>query len=105
MGDILGSVAAITAGVDRRPGMGLGRRGWVSDQLDIIFGSWRLISDSVNVLLRGTLRTSTFVGRAAITGTEVLDAFTTCVWTISSGMDAPAHITHNRSIQHSDLLA
>ena len=109
MGDILGSVAAITAGIL------IVAFGWlwadavgsVLISLIIIFGSWRLISDSVNVLLEGTPSHIDLASvEAAITETEGVDGVHDLhVWTISSGMDAlSAHITHSQSIQHSELL-
>ena len=110
MGDLLGSVAAIVAGVM------IVALGWlwadalgsVLISLIIIFGAWRLILDSVNVLLEGTpghinlaAVESTILETAGVGGVHDLH-----VWTISSGIDAlSAHITHDESVSHSDLLA
>ena len=110
MGDLLGSVAAIIAGVM------IVALGWlwadalgsVLISLIIIFGAWRLILESVNVLLEGTpghinlgAVESTILKTAGVGGVHDLH-----VWTISSGIDAlSAHITHDESISHSDLLA
>jgi cobalt-zinc-cadmium efflux system protein len=109
-GDLLGSVAAIIAGVS------ITMFGWLwADpavsaviSLIIIFGAWRLILDSVNVLLEGTPRhinlsavESTILETAGVGGVHDLH-----VWTISSGIEAlSAHITHDDSVSHSDLLA
>ena len=109
-GDLLGSVAAIIAGVS------ITMFGWLwADpavsaviSLIIIFGAWRLILDSVNVLLEGTPRhinlsavESTILDTAGVGGVHDLH-----VWTISSGIEAlSAHITHDDSVSHSDLLA
>ncbi len=109
MGDMLGSVAAIIAGLL------IVAFGWVwADALCsilisfiIIFGSWRLISDSVNVLLEGTpSHISLAAVEAAIMNTEgVSGVHDLHVWTISSGMEAlSVHITHNDVTAHSDLL-
>jgi cobalt-zinc-cadmium efflux system protein len=109
MGDLLGSVAAVTAGIL------IATLGWlwadpvtsILISLIIIFGSWRLISDSVNVLLEGTPRHIDLATvEAVIAGTEgVVGVHDLHVWTISSGIDAlSAHISHGESIAHSDLL-
>ena len=110
MGDLLGSVAAIIAGVMI---VGFGwmwadALGSVLISLIIIFGAWRLILDSVNVLLEGTpghinlsAVESTILETSGVGGVHDLH-----VWTISSGIDAlSAHITHDESVSHSDLLA
>ena len=110
MGDLLGSVAAITAGLLI---IGLG---WlwadaaasILISVIIIFGSWRLISDSVNVLLEGTpSHIHLSAVESAIIETDGVDGVHDLhVWTISSGMDAlSAHITHSAKVGHSELLA
>ncbi len=110
MGDLLGSVAAIIAGVS------IVVFGWVQADavssiaisLIIIYGAWRLILESVNVLLEGTPR---HIDMAAveyvINETEsVSGVHDLHVWTISSGIEAlSAHITHNGSLPHEELLA
>lgn len=109
-GDLLGSVAAIIAGLC------ITMLGWLwADpavsaviSLIIILGAWRLILDSVNVLLEGTPRhinlaavESTILDTTGVGGVHDLH-----VWTISSGIEAlSAHITHDDSVSHSDLLA
>lgn len=109
MGDMLGSAAAIVAGLM------IVLFGWLwADALVsilisgiIIFGSWRLISDSVNVLLEGTpAHINLAAVESAIVGTEgVGGVHDLHVWTISSGMDAlSAHITHSHTVGHSELL-
>ncbi len=109
MGDLLGSVTAIVAGIL------IVAAGWLwADPLCsilisiiIIAGAWRLIVDSVNVLLEGTPAhinlsavESTILETEGVSGVHDLH-----VWTISSGMDAlSAHISHNDSVVHSELL-
>lgn len=109
MGDLLGSATAIVAGIL------IAAFGWlwadplcsVLISLIIIFGSWRLIMDSVNVLLEGTpahidLATveNTILQTEGVAGVHDLH-----VWTISSGMEAlSAHIHHDDSVLHTDLL-
>lgn len=109
MGDMLGSVTAIVAGIL------IIAFGWlwadplcsVLISLIIIFGSWRLIMESVNVLLEGT---PTHINLAAVEGTildtEGVDGVHDLhVWTISSGIEAlSAHISHDESVVHSELL-
>ena len=109
IGDLLGSVAAIIAGVLI---VGFGwmwadAAGSVLISVIIIIGAWRLILDSVNVLLEGTPRhinlgavESTILDTAGVGGVHDLH-----VWTISSGIEAlSAHITHDDSVAHSELL-
>ena len=109
MGDLLGSVAAVLAGV------AIIAFNWLwADALSsivismiIIYGAGRLIMDSVNVLLEGTPRhidlkavESTILDTEGVSGVHDLH-----VWTISSGIDAlSAHISHYDDIPHSDLL-
>ena len=110
MGDLAGSVAAIVAGVL------IIAFGWVwADSvvsvlisLIIIYGAWRLIVDSVNVLLEGTpAHISLAAVEGAILETDgVGGVHDLHVWTISSGMDAlSAHISHDASVSHSELLS
>jgi len=109
MGDLLGSVTAIVAGVL------IATLGWlwadplcsVLISMIIIFGSWRLIMESVNVLLEGTPAhislsavESTILETSGVAGVHDLH-----VWTISSGIEAlSAHISHDESVVHSELL-
>ena len=109
MGDLLGSVTAIVAGIL------IIAFGWlwadpvcsVLISLIIIFGSWRLIMDSVNVLLEGT---PTHISLAAVENTileteGVAGVHDLHVWTISSVIASlSAHISHDESVVHSDLL-
>ena len=110
MGDLLGSVAAITAGLL------IIFFGWgladplcsIFISLVIIVSAWRLILESVNVLLEGTpSHIDIGVVEAAILSTEgVSSVHDLHVWTISSGIEAlSAHITHGDSVLHSELLA
>lgn len=110
LGDLLGSATAIIAGVL------IAVFGWywadpicsILISVIIIIGSWRLIMESVNVLLEGT---PTHIDLAAVEATilethGVGGVHDLHVWTISSGMDAlSAHISHDASVVHSDLLA
>jgi cobalt-zinc-cadmium efflux system protein len=109
MGDMLGSVMAIVAGVL------ISWAGWywadplcsILISVVIIAGSWRLINESVNVLLEGTPK---HISRSAvehvILDTVGVDGVHDLhIWTISSGMEAlSAHISHGESVAHSELL-
>lgn len=110
MGDLLGSVAAIVAGVL------ILSLGWlwadavcsILISLIIIFGAWRLILESVNVLLEGTPSHINLgaVEEKILETSGVGGVHDLHVWTISSGIEAlSAHITHDDSVVHSDLLA
>ena len=109
VGDLLGSVAAIVAGVFvlTLGWMWADAAGSILISAIIIFGAWRLILDSVNVLLEGTPRhinlaavESAILETAGVGGVHDLH-----VWTISSGIDAlSAHISHDESVSHSELL-
>jgi len=109
MGDLLGSVTAIVAGVL------IATIGWlwadplcsVLISLIIIWSAWRLIMESVNVLLEGTpAHISLSAVESVILDTEgVSGVHDLHVWTISSGIDAlSAHISHDESVVHSELL-
>lgn len=109
MGDLLGSVTAIIAGILISTAGYL----WADPlcsiliSLIIIFGAWRLIMESVNVLLEGTpTHISLSAVETTILETEgVSGVHDLHVWTISSGIEAlSAHISHNDSVVHSDLL-
>jgi len=109
MGDALGSVAAILAGLC------MWLFGWyaadalfsVFISLLIIWGSVRLIRESTNVLLEGT---PAHINLAAVED-EILATFGVAavhdlhIWTITSGREAlSAHVIHAESISQSDLL-
>lgn len=109
MGDMLGSAAAVAAAVL------IGTLGWlwadpltsVLISLIIIYGAWRLIVESVNVLLEGTpAHISLAEVESAILETHgVSGVHDLHVWTISSGRDAlSAHINHDETVIHSELL-
>lgn len=109
MGDLLGSVMAMIAGVL------ILAFGWIwADaagsvliSLIIVVSAWRLILDSVNVLLEGTPSHIDLAAvESAITETPgVAGVHDLHVWTIASGRDAlSAHISHDESVSHSDLL-
>jgi len=109
MGDLIGSVAAIAAGAL------ILSVGWfwtdplcsVLISLIIIFSAWRLIMESVNVLLEGTPAhislaevESTILQTEGVSGIHDLH-----VWTISSGLHAlSAHISHSPAVVQTDLL-
>jgi len=109
MGDALGSVAAILAGVL------MWLFGWyaadalfsVVISLLIIWGSVRLIRESTNVLLEGT---PAHINLAAVEDEILATAGVAAVhdlhvWTITSGREAlSAHVIHAESISQSDLL-
>lgn len=109
MGDALGSVAAIIAGVL------IYAFGWVwADavtsvliSLIIVFSAWNLIRESVNVLLEGTpahinLKAVEETIRAAEFVADVHDLH---VWTITSGMEAlSVHIIHEKEVSQAALL-
>jgi cobalt-zinc-cadmium efflux system protein len=109
MGDILGSVTAIVAGIL------IVAFGWLwADaacsaliSLIIIFGAWNLIKDSVNILLEGTPSHINLAAvEDAILETEgVRQIHDLHVWTISSGLEAlSAHVCHDKQVVQQDLL-
>jgi cobalt-zinc-cadmium efflux system protein len=109
IGDLLGSIAAMAAGVL------ILMFGWtwadaassVLISAIIIVSAWRLILDSVNVLLEGTPRhidlaavEESILKTDGVTGIHDLH-----IWTISSGIHAlSVHISHDDTVVHSDLL-
>jgi cobalt-zinc-cadmium efflux system protein len=109
IGDALGSVAAILAGVCML------LFGWyaadalfsVVISLLIIWGSVRLIRESTNVLLEGTPAHINLaaVEDAILTTHGVSDVHDLHIWTITSGREAlSAHVIHSASISQPDLL-
>ena len=109
MGDALGSVAAILAGVF------MSLFGWYEADalfsvvigLLIIWGSVRLIRESTNVLLEGTpAHINLAAVEDAILATDgVANVHDLHVWTITSGREAlSAHVIHAHSISQPDLL-
>jgi cobalt-zinc-cadmium efflux system protein len=109
IGDALGSVGAIVAGVL------IWKWGWVlADPLIsiamcllIIYSSWQLIRESVNILLEGT--PSHINIRAVVDAMHsvsgVSDVHDLHVWTISSGKHAlSAHVTVDANVAHRDAL-
>lgn len=109
IGDALGSVTAIGAGVL------IVAFGWlwadavssVLISLIIIVSAWNLIKESVNVLLEGTpAHINLKAVEETIRKTEnVEDVHDLHVWTITSGMEAlSVHIIHEKEISQSDLL-
>lgn len=109
MGDALGSVAAILAGVC------MWLFGWyaadavfsVFISILIIWGSVRLIRESTNVLLEGTPAHINLaaVEDAILATAGVSDVHDLHVWTITSGREAlSAHVIHSESISQAALL-
>ena len=109
MGDVLGSLGAIVAGLV------IWRWGWMAADplisvamcLLIIYSSWQLIRESVNILLEST--PSHINIRAVVdamhTVTGVTDVHDLHVWTISSGMEAlSAHVTIEPGVSHRAAL-
>lgn len=110
IGDLFGSVAAIIAG------LAIVLYGWLwADALSsivisgiLIYGSWRLILESVDVLLEGTPRHIDIrsVEEAILETDGVSGVHDLHVWTISSGIEAlSAHISHASETRHVELLA
>ena len=109
VGDALGSVAAIVAGVL------MTLFGWyaadplfsVIISLMIIWGSVRLIREATNVLLEGTPAHINLaaVEDAILNTVGVNDVHDLHVWTITSGREAlSAHVIHGSSISQPELL-
>jgi cobalt-zinc-cadmium efflux system protein len=109
MGDVLGSVGAIVAGLL------IWRWGWlIADPLIsvamcllIIYSSWQLIRESVNILLEGT--PSHINIRAVVEAMHEVPGVTNVhdlhVWTISSGMEAlSAHVTLEATVSQKMAL-
>lgn len=110
MGDMLGSIAAIIAGAAIMFWGAL----WADPlcsvliSLIIIAGAWRLVSDSVNVLLEGTPKHINIndVENEILRTPGVAAIHDLHVWTISSGIEAMSvHINHDDEIDHADLLS
>ena len=110
MGDMLGSIAAIIAGVL------IISAGWLwADPVTsilisaiIIISAIRLVLDSVNILLEGTPAhiDLSSISSSLMTLDGVAGVHDLHVWTISSGRDAlSVHITHGGDTIHSELLS
>jgi len=109
LGDLLGSVAAIAAGVM------IIWRGWtwadpvfsVVISLLIIYSSWRLVADAVNVLLEGTPShiNAAAVEEAMRTVSGVRAVHDLHIWTITSGRHAvTAHVVINDASESYRIL-
>jgi cobalt-zinc-cadmium efflux system protein len=109
IGDALGSIGAIVAGVL------MSLYGWyAADPLFsaligilIVWSSWMLIRESTNVLLEGTpAHINLAAVEESILRTEgVDDVHDLHIWTITSGREAlSAHVIHAYSISQSELL-
>jgi len=109
MGDALGSVAAIVAGVCMALFSWYAADAIFSVVISflIIWGSVRLIRESTNVLLEGTPAHINLaaVEDAILDTSGVSDVHDLHVWTITSGREAlSAHVIHTPSISQPDLL-
>jgi cobalt-zinc-cadmium efflux system protein len=109
MGDALGSVGAIIAGVL------MSAYGWYRADplfsgaiaLLIVWSSWHLIKESTNVLLEGTPAHINLasVEEAILTTTGVHGVHDLHVWTITSGREAlSAHVVHAHAVGQPELL-
>jgi cobalt-zinc-cadmium efflux system protein len=109
VGDALGSVTAIVAGVL------IVAFGWfwadavcsVLISLIIVYSAWNLIKESVNVLLEGTpSHINLKAVEEAIRETEnVADVHDLHVWTITSGMHAlSVHVIYENAVAQAHLL-
>lgn len=109
MGDALGSLAAIGAGIL------IIAFGWlwadavvsVLISLIIIYGAWNLIHESVNVLLEGTPShiNLTAVEESILKLDNVRDVHDLHVWTLTSGIEAlSVHIVHEEGVLQNQLL-
>lgn len=109
MGDALGSVAAIAAGIF------IVAFGWIwADAVTsvlisiiIIFSAWNLIKESVNVLLEGTPAHINIaaIEEAILKHRNVRNIHDLHVWTITSGMEAlSVHIVHEQEAEATSLL-
>lgn len=109
IGDLLGSVTAILAGILILAfgWLWADAAGSILISAIIVFGAWRLILESVNVLLEGTPSHINLTSvEESITSTQGVTGFHDLhVWTISSGIDAlSVHIKLSPSVDHSLLL-
>ncbi|MCW5961104.1 MAG: cation transporter [Pyrinomonadaceae bacterium] len=109
IGDALGSVAAIVAGIL------IVAFGWVwADAVTsvvisiiIIFGAWNLIKESVNVLLEGTPSHINIaaIEQAILKHENVRNVHDLHVWTITSGIEAlSVHIVHHEEAEQTQLM-
>jgi len=109
LGDLLGSVAAIAAGV------AVIWRGWtwadpvfsVVISVLIIYSSWRLVADAVNILLEGTPShiNAAAVEEAMRTVIGVRAVHDLHIWTITSGRHAvTAHVVINDASESYRIL-
>lgn len=109
IGDALGSVTAIVAGIL------ILAFGWLwADaagsaliSLIIVFSAWSLIRESVNVLLEGTpAHINLAAVEEAILDTKGVEGIHDLhIWTITSGIEAlSAHVRHDEKIVQTELL-
>lgn len=110
LGDLLGSVAAMAAGIliIAFGWLWADAAGSLIISVIIIIGAVRLVLDSVNVLLEGTpSHIDLLAVEDSIVETDGVHGMHDLhVWTISSGIHAlSVHISHDSKISHSELLA
>ena len=109
VGDAIGSVAAIAAGIL------IIMFGWTQADalgsflisLIIIYGAWNLIKESVNVLLEGTpAHINLAAVEQAIKQTDgVSEVHDLHIWTITSGLEAlSAHVRFDQRVAQNELL-
>ncbi len=109
IGDALGSVGAVVAGVL------MSLYGWYAADplcsaviaLLIVWSSWKLIREATNVLLEGTpAHINLAAVEDAILATDgVEDVHDLHIWTITSGREAlSAHVIHARGVSQPGLL-
>lgn len=109
VGDALGSVAAISAG------LGILFFGWtwadavssVIISVIIIWGSWNIVKESVHVLLEGTPSHINIaaVEQAILATDGVTGVHDLHVWSIASGIDAlSAHVRHGNATSSHEVL-
>jgi cobalt-zinc-cadmium efflux system protein len=109
MGDALGSVGAIIAGLLMR-GYGWYRADSVISAviaLMIVWSAWHLIREATNVLLEGTPAHINLasVEQAIRSAPGVEDVHDLHVWAITSGREAlSAHVVHERGVSQPELL-
>lgn len=109
IGDALGSVAAIVAGILIIAFNWLWADAVVSVliSLIIIYGAWKLIRESVNVLLEGTPSHINLkaVEESILRLKNVRDVHDLHIWTITSGIEAlSVHIVHEEGVLQNQLL-
>ena len=109
IGDALGSVKAITAGILIVAFRWIWADAVTSVLISLIitFSAWHLIRESVNVLLEGTPShiNVAAIEQAIVNHKDVKNIHDLHVWTITSGMEAlSVHIVHSETAEPTSLL-